>query len=540
MHNKLLTYGLKDNKLTHIDDVENGIKCLCICSYCKEPLIARNNGKKKQHHFAHSSGAECEKAYESALHLLAKEIFEERKSILLPQYYPYNYIEESKYLKKEKPTLFHDVLVEKRIQIEDIIIKPDAIGILNEKEIYIEFAYSHFVDDTKRNKLIELKINCVEYDLRFVDLDRKDIILFFEKETENRKWINNVDSQKEYDLFIENKYIQLNENIIEGFKSVYTIRIPKYFGSNLANYEQQNYKTNDAFHEMELKYSVKSEFIQKAVTEISNRPLFVDVTDFELIFITDDNYEQIIIEQGFKSTKPEIILKTKHPNYLFIKIEHFRSVQHYAKYNYQDLIEINKSVIVFELPEFFYSKSEIVEYLKRNIIEKKWLTNPKGKIQREGYEEELLKLALLYQNENSEKLNKYRNDRQFKLINSKYLKQNCPKRKGALESLKSSSFYKHNTLQKIIDGAKWNLEIYGKGEMGKYIYLNNEQIVVYKNEFETTTIEEDRLSNWFFAGLKEIQKLIGKNVGNCKSCSFYKEEIWENGNEVIVCSHKSQ
>ena len=60
-------------KLVHVDDVPTGLKCGCRCPCCDEKLEAKNAGKKREHHFAHASGSDCSGAYESMLHLLAKE-----------------------------------------------------------------------------------------------------------------------------------------------------------------------------------------------------------------------------------------------------------------------------------------------------------------------------------------------------------------------------------------------------------------------------------------------------------------------------------
>ncbi len=69
-----LTYACdKDRVLWNVEDVPNGNACECICPACGEPLMAKNQGTIRKHHFAHQSGAECEYAYESMLHLLAKE-----------------------------------------------------------------------------------------------------------------------------------------------------------------------------------------------------------------------------------------------------------------------------------------------------------------------------------------------------------------------------------------------------------------------------------------------------------------------------------
>lgn len=71
---KQLTYAIdSNNRLVHIDEVSTGLQCGCICPACKEPLVAKNNGKFRVHHFAHQFESECTGAYETMLHLLAKE-----------------------------------------------------------------------------------------------------------------------------------------------------------------------------------------------------------------------------------------------------------------------------------------------------------------------------------------------------------------------------------------------------------------------------------------------------------------------------------
>ena len=69
-----LTYALNaTGQLVDVDKVPVGNKCGCFCPACKEPLIAKNQGRKRMHHFSHQSGTECDYAIESMLHLLAKE-----------------------------------------------------------------------------------------------------------------------------------------------------------------------------------------------------------------------------------------------------------------------------------------------------------------------------------------------------------------------------------------------------------------------------------------------------------------------------------
>ena len=73
-----LTYAIaSDGHLARIDEVKNGLACSCTCPACKEPLVAKNQGEKRVHHFAHQSGTECEHAYETMLHMLAKQRVQE-------------------------------------------------------------------------------------------------------------------------------------------------------------------------------------------------------------------------------------------------------------------------------------------------------------------------------------------------------------------------------------------------------------------------------------------------------------------------------
>lgn len=83
MKKQHLLYGIRNNKLVHISEVEKGIKCDCTCPACKGRLIAKK-GNKVIHHFAHYNADECEYGYQTSLHLAAKEILLNAKEIFIP------------------------------------------------------------------------------------------------------------------------------------------------------------------------------------------------------------------------------------------------------------------------------------------------------------------------------------------------------------------------------------------------------------------------------------------------------------------------
>ena len=81
---RMIQYALnKNDELVFIDNVPNGNNCECRCSFCKEPLNARNGGTVNIHHFAHLSGTDCTNAFERTVHLLAKQIIAEEQRIPL-------------------------------------------------------------------------------------------------------------------------------------------------------------------------------------------------------------------------------------------------------------------------------------------------------------------------------------------------------------------------------------------------------------------------------------------------------------------------
>ena len=176
-----LTYAINsEEQLVHVDDVANGNKCNCICPSCKAPLIAKNKGEK-MHHFAHQAGCNCTSAYESMLHLLAKEkireAFLEKDEFWIEfEYKSYccnnekcDFIRDSECYttKRERYNLkkYYDSC-EQEIKYDGINLRSDLKIFLstdtNRKPIYLEFCVTHASEQYKLhsgNKIIEIIID---------------------------------------------------------------------------------------------------------------------------------------------------------------------------------------------------------------------------------------------------------------------------------------------------------------------------------------------------------------------------------------------
>ena len=176
-----LTFALDEGgALVHVDDVAKGMKCGCHCPHCDAPLYAKNAGQIREHHFAHAHGFECEGAYESSLHLLAKEVLQETGRIMLPQSnsdaFPSGLVR------------IHNVEVEK--WDERYGFRPDVEGIMdNGDRLLIEFLVSHKVDGKKRQTIVDNHLKCIEINVNYQILGRIQLRDFLTGTSDDRKWI---------------------------------------------------------------------------------------------------------------------------------------------------------------------------------------------------------------------------------------------------------------------------------------------------------------------------------------------------------------
>ncbi|WP_439505527.1 hypothetical protein [Sediminibacterium sp.] len=210
---KLLTYGILNGELKHISTVSNGLSCKCICACCNQALVAKNNPKnKKVIHFAHHSGVECDGAFETSLHLLAKKILGETKTILTPQYhYDYNPENARSKFKKSRLVSFEEIILEKSIKFKNESFVPDAICVKQSKKLFIEFANTHFIDELKKNKIRKSGIACIEIDLSNQILDEESLKEFLLSDSVDIYWITNPKYDKEYLDFKLKKKLESDE-----------------------------------------------------------------------------------------------------------------------------------------------------------------------------------------------------------------------------------------------------------------------------------------------------------------------------------------
>lgn len=207
-----------ENKLIYIDEAKNGLSCECVCPGCKQPLVAKNNGKKNEHHFAHKSkDYDCEHGYQSALHYMAKDLFLEMQYLT--------------FVKNGRPVQYKIDTVELERKVDEII--PDILVTCDGKQFIVEIYVTHVVDDEKKQKIKDLKISAIEIDLsRFhKEMIDKDTLKNELSNTNNFSWI--------YDADID--LIEQKKEIIQQFGMRLPIQIGNAIGCPILVNQQNQF-----------------------------------------------------------------------------------------------------------------------------------------------------------------------------------------------------------------------------------------------------------------------------------------------------------
>jgi hypothetical protein len=163
-----LHYGIKEDRIVHVEAVTNGLNCGCSCPHCGSQLIAKK-GNIRIHHFAHHNSIDCEYGAETAIHLMAKQIIAERKIILLPATYLHQMDSDTNihphHVNEFMPTkLATFEAVETEPTMEGY--RPDLTALDLEGEwLDIEIKVTHKVNDVKAKAQIRRQRNMLEINL---------------------------------------------------------------------------------------------------------------------------------------------------------------------------------------------------------------------------------------------------------------------------------------------------------------------------------------------------------------------------------------
>ena len=162
-----ILYGLDSGGASwFVDDVANGLDCGCVCPSCGQPLVAKNQGFVRGHHFAHK-GSRCKWAVESIATMLARQAIERRGAMFFPTLTYYDAVNRREIpisaSRKLRVTSIEDVAVDGR-QAPALLVTCRA-G--DEEAIFaVVVTLSHALKDGQASALYDLSNGVVLVDLK--------------------------------------------------------------------------------------------------------------------------------------------------------------------------------------------------------------------------------------------------------------------------------------------------------------------------------------------------------------------------------------
>lgn len=357
-----LKYGLRDDKIVYIGDLtkeEKGLDCNCVCPNCKVPLVAKL-GDRKQHHFAHDRDSNCkiEYAQQTALHLMAKEIIEEEKEVLFPEFriYPENVgiwdrYDRLAHYSCTKNIIVHFDSVELEKEIPDINIIPDVIVKKGEDVCLIEIKVTHSVDEEKKRKVDKRGLPMLEIDLSdYRDvLDKKILADILKNNINNKKWISNPR------VFEKHKEIARN-----------------HFQEKIEKIKQKQEALEREWKEEEKRKQKKLEFLQRKNAEAKQN--------------IQNAFQPEIYTNIIKSLRNDEKVRLEYQKTKMYKNEKNKEIPFYFDIPIKEEIVFNCDrriwqMILFEKFIYYRNKDEKIIFLKNKHIKNyfvKYVNNEKG------------------------------------------------------------------------------------------------------------------------------------------------------------------
>lgn len=215
----MLEYALQrgSNILQHVDSVENGLKCNCVCPGCGDSLVAKNNGiSDTRHHFSHYLKDESSNCSMTQLHIVSQDFFLKSQPLFLP---PVSFQYKGKTLSQSELLVnVHKGNLEARVDsyIADVLLDTD-IG-----SIVIEVFVTHENEAEKTAYYQHNKISSIEFDLSsYINRDIEDALSDLKANKVPYKWLYEWCRDKlvdEHENFLEQEKKRIEKQRIRSAK----------------------------------------------------------------------------------------------------------------------------------------------------------------------------------------------------------------------------------------------------------------------------------------------------------------------------------
>lgn len=157
----LVPFAIRNGTLVHISSVSSGDRSGYCCPKCHERVVPAL-GPQRRHHFRHHVDIDCRGAFETALHLAAKEIVSRHQALMVPDVVV-TWEDRSTVVSRAQYVSFSTVRTEAGLGA----IRPDIWLTRPNKPtpLLVEVYVTHKVDADKKARLSKMGYPCIEVDV---------------------------------------------------------------------------------------------------------------------------------------------------------------------------------------------------------------------------------------------------------------------------------------------------------------------------------------------------------------------------------------
>lgn len=196
MHENKIPFGERDGALFRAFEVENGLRCNCICPGCRQPLNAANNGEKVVPHFRHAQSNDCTTGFREGVRRAAVALIVQHKQLLLPAFHDI-----------ARTTTASGGLLEEKVELPPVAVTADSVerfveldGMrghavlhLSGRQLIVRVKMSSRMEHERYRQLQALEHSSMEIDLHRLTLEQiNDADSFMHavlQDPSNRSWI---------------------------------------------------------------------------------------------------------------------------------------------------------------------------------------------------------------------------------------------------------------------------------------------------------------------------------------------------------------
>ncbi len=199
MRESKIPFGERDGTLFRAHEVENGLRCNCICPGCRQPLNAANNGEKVAPHFRHAQSNGCTTGFREGVRRAAVALIAQHKQLLLPAFRDVVRITTtSGRMLEEKAELSHVVVtaesVERFVELDGL--RGHAVLHLSGRQLIVRVKMSSRMEHERYRQLQVFKHSSMEIDLHRLTLEQINDADSFKhavlQDPTNRSWIRSL------------------------------------------------------------------------------------------------------------------------------------------------------------------------------------------------------------------------------------------------------------------------------------------------------------------------------------------------------------